>query len=296
MEKTNLKLYFQPPLTEELNPADYDILTESEAWKDGKLRVFRPPNVVGSYAVYHISKQGNEYVSGKMCHIYRPQLTDALGAKAWAEFNRDADSTNILTVTMPQAFLDTATYPVTVDPTFGYTSIGATQGGDESWTNASKFTLSEDGTVTAMSVYSDATSGTIRVAIYDDDGAGGDPGTRKYLSGTQAQTVAWKTWSSLSVVLGAGDWYLALEQTVPFYRYDSGGIFKQGYGMANPFGTVNQSGTNKISIYATYTAAGAAGQPYISRVQRIPGMQNWGGNRATKNFQNRFPIPVIRRF
>jgi hypothetical protein len=32
----------------------------------------------------------------------------------------------VLTITIPQSFLDSAVYPVVVDPTFGYSSVGAT--------------------------------------------------------------------------------------------------------------------------------------------------------------------------
>ena len=84
-----------------------------------------PLNVEGSYAVYHISKKNNEYMTGKFGHWYRPIAIDALGNKAWCdlEVDRYIDPTN-MRVTVPQQFLDEATYPVTVDPDFGYKNIG----------------------------------------------------------------------------------------------------------------------------------------------------------------------------
>ena len=97
-------------------------------------QIFRPKNVEGSYAVYHSSKMNNKYKAGKVGHIYRPKATDALGRYVWCEMDisprsiisRSASSTHILTVTVPQKFLDNATYPVTVDPNIGKTAVGGT--------------------------------------------------------------------------------------------------------------------------------------------------------------------------
>ena len=93
----------------------------------------RPDNVVGSYAVFcdragHLTRNGKtveNYKSGKLCHIYRPLCTDADGKTAWANLHIDTNS-KILRTTIPQEFLDNAKYPVTLDPTIGYTSLGGT--------------------------------------------------------------------------------------------------------------------------------------------------------------------------
>lgn len=98
--------YYQPPLTEELDPAKYDSITESEAWKDGKRVVYRPPNVVGSYAVFQTNPKLG---TGKILHLYRPYATDANGAGAWVTLEVKADA---IVYTVPQKFLDTAVYPV----------------------------------------------------------------------------------------------------------------------------------------------------------------------------------------
>jgi len=84
-----------------------------------------PLNVEGSYAVYHVSKKNNQYMTGKAFHIYRPIAEDAQGNKAWCALNIDGylDPKN-LTITVPQQFLDEAVYPVSIDPDFGYTTIG----------------------------------------------------------------------------------------------------------------------------------------------------------------------------
>jgi hypothetical protein len=65
---------------------------------------------------------GQNYKTGKLCHIYRPWAEDAKGQRVWCDLTIDAD---VMTITVPQDFLDSAAYPVLVDPTFGYTTHGA---------------------------------------------------------------------------------------------------------------------------------------------------------------------------
>lgn len=103
-----LAFHYQPALTQE------EIAEGCE----------RPDNVVGSYAVYHASKAHNEYKTGKAFHIYRPEAIDSAGSKTWCELNIDIEAQSA-TITVPQEYLDGAVYPVFVDPTFGYTTTGA---------------------------------------------------------------------------------------------------------------------------------------------------------------------------
>jgi len=88
-------------------------------------REMRPENVVGSYAVYHKTKRDNRpdkhYKTGKAFHIYRPHAVDADGVEVWCDLDITEGE---LTVTVPEKFLDKASYPVVVDPTFGYTTTG----------------------------------------------------------------------------------------------------------------------------------------------------------------------------
>lgn len=96
--------------------------------------VTRPENAVGSYAVFLADRKagdysqvgGHNYRHGKAFHIYRPLITDASGRKIWGELFVDA-ANGLMRVTVPQEFLDTAVYPVNVDPTFGYTTVGASE-------------------------------------------------------------------------------------------------------------------------------------------------------------------------
>lgn len=90
----------------------------------------RPDNVINSYAVYHATKggmndsAGMEYKIGKAFHIYGIKATDAKGKETWCDQDIDTEK-KLHTITIPQKFLDEAVYPVVVDPTFGYTTNGA---------------------------------------------------------------------------------------------------------------------------------------------------------------------------
>lgn len=122
----------QGPLTEEIDGVFVVTATETEGFDaKGKLTTSRPDNVVGSYAVYHASARNNfpggqHYRTGKAFHIYRPQVIDARGQSAWGVLDIDVVN-GLMTVTIPQAFLDRASYPVrhAAGLTIGYNSAGA---------------------------------------------------------------------------------------------------------------------------------------------------------------------------
>lgn len=103
-----LVFYYQPELTPE-----------------ERLKSVRPPDVVGSYAVYHESKMHDHYKTGKAFHIHRPYATDAEGNQVWCELDLDLGNEK-LNIIIPPEFLDQAVYPIVIDPYFGYTTLGAT--------------------------------------------------------------------------------------------------------------------------------------------------------------------------
>jgi hypothetical protein len=110
-----LKLYYQQPLNELYKNANVTHAFD----ESGNVTMFRPMSVVGSYAVY-CDKVNNEYKIGKLFHLYRPLLIDAKGKEVWLDYKKIG---NTLFVILPD--LNGLEYPIIIDPTLGYTSIGA---------------------------------------------------------------------------------------------------------------------------------------------------------------------------
>ena len=111
LKSEGLEYFLQPPLTQK----EID---------DGHVRA---DNVTGSYAVYCMS-QGNKYCTGKFCHIYYPYLRDADGKTVRVDsFDISAGK---MTIDLPSAWMETARYPVILDPYIGYSSVGVS-----SWAN-----------------------------------------------------------------------------------------------------------------------------------------------------------------
>src|SRR4030042_1498594 len=167
IETSGLDFFYQPELTQQ----EID---------DGCIR---PPEIVGSYAVYHQTKggmndsAGKEYKVGKAFHIYRPHIIDAEGTETWGNLHIE---NGIYSVEIPQDFLDTAVYPIKSNDTFGYTTVGtyyslviAAEGSgtyNQSSTMGRAFNLSVDATLTkisaALKVTNTPDAGDITVAIY----------------------------------------------------------------------------------------------------------------------------------
>jgi hypothetical protein len=164
IETSGLDFFYQPELTKEEKAEGAD----------------RPENVIDSYAVYHSTKAGHKigdknYKSGKAFHIYRPKIIDADKNEVWGELHIDTDK-NLLTVTVPQDFLDKAVYPVVVDPTFGYTSQGGSFAplsrdqafSDQALPHATKGVLTENGDISKLTAYIDHNqTGKIQGGIYE---------------------------------------------------------------------------------------------------------------------------------
>jgi len=266
IQTKGLNFFYQAPLTDE----------EKEQGAS------RPDNVIGSYAVYHANKRdnrvgGKEYKTGKFCHIYRPHITDADGNETWGELELD-EQAGILTVVVPEAFLDKASYPVVVDPTFGYTSIGATSAGVGSAFSSApvggKFSLSENGTITEVSYavrYSTNNDTTGEVAVYSDDT--GTPDSRidrKTNFSFSGTTFAFVNTGMVSSLLSPGDFWFWITGTTGGtglsgsrdVAYDTTGgvggqaVDDQGFGNTT-FNLIGFSTNSRnYSIYATYTASG----------------------------------------
>lgn len=129
----------------------------------------RPEHIVGSLAVYHKDKRdhvlGKEnYGNGKVMHIPRPEvweLNNPTSTREWAKLSYSEPN---LCVTVRQGFLDNAEYPVRVDPTFGYTSVGAS---NNIFSNDRFYgfdhSAPSDGTLTAITLYGQYESGPTNI-------------------------------------------------------------------------------------------------------------------------------------
>jgi hypothetical protein len=138
IDTKGLEFLYQPPLYQEqnvLNEEGVDKVTATRAYdKSGGVIIRRPEPVVGSYAVYHNSKgrihrsseRADKYKVGKAFHIYRPKVTDARGDSVYADLEIKGGE---MRVKVPETFLNTAVYPVVVDPTTGYETKGGTEYG-----------------------------------------------------------------------------------------------------------------------------------------------------------------------
>ncbi|KKK65324.1 hypothetical protein LCGC14_2975280, partial [marine sediment metagenome] len=82
----------------------------------------RPENVIDSIAVYWC-KRNNQYKTGKHSHLYRCFLRDARGAWVWCDQIIDGNIWRIIPGN--EEWLQSAIYPITVGPTIGYDTVGA---------------------------------------------------------------------------------------------------------------------------------------------------------------------------
>ena len=144
------------------------IFSKQEAISDDKLKTeFMSPRAVGSYAAYHDSKQSNEYKSGKAFHIYRPIIKDADGWEVWGDIEIDTE----MHITIPQDFIDNATYPIVIDPTFGYTTVGSSFEVSDNKILASYVTLASAGNLGISIAERSSAGNSSQMALYDGSGS-----------------------------------------------------------------------------------------------------------------------------
>jgi len=274
IQSKGFDFFFQPPLTS-------DEITEGAN---------RPDNVVGSYAVYHSTKTNNlvggkAYRTGKAFHIYRPQLTDAKGNQVWADLNIDSLN-GLMTITIPQSFLDSAVYPVTVDPTFGYTTHGGTALAYQTNGNVmfcsivGSYVASTGDTITNYSVWGknfDSNNGNLAFAAYSVvSGVVTNQLANKIDIATNSTTDQLWTSTNFSQSPVAGTQYgvaISWEDTGAMafsIDYDAGsnpGRFNSTLtsmgGAGSGFSPTGTDSGRHYSMYATYTASGGTVIPFL---------------------------------
>jgi hypothetical protein len=256
----------QPPLTEEFNKKDCEVWTETHVKTKLGREVHRPIDIVESLAVYHSFKRDNDAKTGKIMHIPRPKLTDKLGAVGWG---KSAYVNGALQITLPGQFMKDAAYPVVVDPTFGYTSAGASS--DDLYAGYCYGTdaeMAEAGTVSKITAYMEAgSSQSAYAALYERESSPyAQYGKTAQTSGIQA--TAWYDFTFGTPLAGqtAETKMLALGDfsgNVKLY-YDSGGtgeshLFYVSGSLPASWTDGGDTGWgNRYSIYATYTIGGGS--------------------------------------
>jgi hypothetical protein len=135
LESQGLQFWLQPSLKEDAaywhtNYGDDITITDTQVIRnsDGSVLAGRAENVLDSYSVFgynqdnFVAMGGKNYKDGKAFHIYRPQPIDSAGVKCWGNITIPDDLSHII-YTIPQDFLDSATYPIyhATGAYFGYT-------------------------------------------------------------------------------------------------------------------------------------------------------------------------------
>ncbi|MFH1110969.1 MAG: hypothetical protein V1790_17490 [Planctomycetota bacterium] len=252
--------YYQPLLA--------NVESDGSSWEidaEGG-RSDRPSHIGGSYAIYWENcplntTAGKIYRTGKLGHLFRPKAIDAVGSWVWGLLNYNAGS---LTVTIPQAFLDSAAYPVIIDPVFGYdTAGGSFNGRYANYVYATLYALSEAANVSSISIYAAQinVNSTPQLGIYNNDSPAVLRGSTTTIAFVDA-TPRWYT-KALVVSLAAASYNLCHNQPNTTNIYYDAGTYTNRY-EASTFSTWPASiaawdGTLtavRTSIYATYTAAG----------------------------------------
>lgn len=253
VQTQGLSVYKQLPLDKELNVTEYDFVNATVAMKKDKVVVSRPENVVNSFACF--DSQGK-----KVMHIYASKLIDAKGNNVWV----DSDlKYGLFTVYLDQKFLDGAVFPVVVDPSFGYTSIGVTEVAQYgTWQTGCNFSLAEKSYVNSVTAYMKAysTPSLARFAVFNMTTI---PTTKIEESGnvTVGSEVGWVSGNlGGSIVYDAGQYALAavVNYTTYIYYDDvvNDNLWISGmdsFVFVSPF-SLDITHTWVQSIYANYTS------------------------------------------
>ena len=237
---------------------DYQAALTDEDIKEG---CERPENVVGSYAL--------SGPHGKLFHLYRPHVVDANGNETWGELRLDEDNQEI-DVVVDRQWLSNAAYPVRIDPTIGYTSVGAssaTFSADQPF--ASKMAgVSGTFSLTELYGYRQANTGTanFKIALYDSDGTSGGPGTLLHTTAGQScdTTAQWQSYS-LTLDVTSDFWIMQVSDSTCKYYFDtsasegtrlSGVTAIPGFFVSpdNPWSASYTIKTNLYSQYAVYSS------------------------------------------
>jgi hypothetical protein len=218
---------------------------------------------------HYKSREGKtlvNYQTGKLLQIYRPVCTDADGKTAWADILIENGK---FRVTLPQDFMETARYPITLDPTFGHTASGTYNGGGSTGAIYTGANGAPSGNGAVTSIYLDVVtyaSGNWKVGLYDDNSnPHNKTGTeRESALGSVSRTFQQFAANDIPVANGTTYW-ICWETTCSsyYYYYDTSGVGilhdNNSYGDAWPSTfTVDGSSSGEVASYAEYEAPASA--------------------------------------
>ena len=272
LESEGLNFYYQPPLSDETFPKGWFVNETHAIDEKGTLRNYRPINIVGSYAVYHATKKNNQYGNGKVGSIDRPLVYDANGSEIYGEMKIEGSTLSII---IPEIWLDNAVYPVTVDPTFGYTTVGGSTWNVliPNYLYLSNSSLLENNVnITQLSIYgySDApgSKSNVTMIVYDHDGEPNNLVISSLDTGyiNITDVVQWWNYTvsggytASAGIYWIGAWTANVDDHLILYYDDPAGNVRTGWEydfppFSNPFNDPFEgSSTRLLSIFATYTA------------------------------------------
>jgi hypothetical protein len=223
----------------------------------------------GAWTVYHKTWR-NIRKNGIYCRISRPKLIAADNSESWGTVNI---ANGVLVYEFDPFFLATAPLPIRIDPTFGDTTAGTdTFPASDGRALLSTFTLTEDGTVDSISVYTGGGTVGLKGLVYTST-ATTTFTTRQVVSsaGSNASTPAWRTLTCASEALTAGNFGIG-----PVANGGASDEYYKEASIGNDSCMANGSVTyaspptpwpgndatygGQVNAYVTYTAGGGGGQ------------------------------------
>lgn len=190
VQTKGLDFFYQAPLA--------NVEADGSSWQpnEGGGIARRPAYISGGYVAFrrgtngdHTARGGQNYRHGRAFEIHRPWAEDANGARAWCDVAVDIDA-GLLLITVPQKFLDSAAYPVFVDPTIGTSTVGASvdtipEGKFAGFTaGAGSRTDSSGGALTALKLAcNDPAGNKVKLALYPNGGGGTPPASNAIPTG-----------------------------------------------------------------------------------------------------------------
>jgi hypothetical protein len=229
------------------------------------------PAVNGSYAVYHDSKAHNKYGTGKGFHIWTPWIEGMVNAvltRVYCTIDINVPL-KIMTISIPQAFYDTVDWSdVLLDPTLGYTTIGASTINTLSAPCYNLGPMPENGTLDSVVMYISSFNTTARegtMAVYRD--SSGVPGALLSSSASVFVEATSPTWHSetMSGSLTSGEeLYAAIqgENSASAIYFDSVSGYTRWTNAqtfptwADPYSNTGSTASRRASAYINYTASG----------------------------------------